>query len=87
MDQDYKADWRDWLRHLANVCFIGSYLSFERGCIVVAACCTLSGEILLMPSAFKHGSWSTILVCILFIVLAAVTICKFFFGVDLLSLF
>lgn len=86
MDQHYKADWRDLLRHLANVCFVGSYLCFERGCIIAAACCTLSGEVLLMPSAFKQKSWSTIFVCMLFIVLAAVTICKFFFDIDLLLL-
>jgi hypothetical protein len=87
MDQDYKADWRDLARHIANIFFVASYLSFERGCVIAAACCTLSGEILLIPSAFKHKSWSTVLVCFLFIILATVTICKFFFGVDLLLLF
>jgi len=76
----YKTDYRDTLRHVANFCFIGSYLSFERGHVMVGACFTLAGESLLAPSAFKHRSWSTVLVGGIFLTLALGTLTRGLLG-------
>lgn len=76
----YQTDWRDTARHVANFCFIGSYLSFERGHVMVGACFTLLGESLLAPSAFKHRSWSTILVGAIFLTLALGTLSRGLLG-------
>jgi hypothetical protein len=74
---NYQTDWRDNLRHLANVCFIGTYLFFDRAMILQGACCTIVGELLLAPSAVKHRSWSTIIVGGISLFLALRTITRF----------
>ncbi len=76
----YDTDWRDQLRHFANFAFVGSYLFFERGMLVPGACCTLTGELLLAPSAWKHKSWSTIVVGGLFFTLALGTLSRTLLG-------
>ena len=76
----YKTDWRDHIRHYSNLAFIGSYLFFEHGMVVPAACCTLMGESLLAPSAIKHRSWSTVIVGGVFLALALGTIARSFLG-------
>jgi len=72
----YRTDWRDTLRHFSNLAFVGSYLFFERGMVLPGACCTVTGEILLAPSAWKHRSWSTIAVGVVFFSLAIGTISR-----------
>jgi hypothetical protein len=79
-EMKYKTDWRDVIRHLSNLCFVGSYLFFERGMIAPAACCTIAGEIMLAPSALKQKSWSTVIVGGLFFVLALGTLSRTLFG-------
>ena len=76
----YQTDWRDTFRHFSNVCFVGSYLFFERGLVLQGACCTVVGEMFLAPSAIKHRSWSTVIVGGLFLVLALGTISRSLFG-------
>ena len=76
----YQTDWRDQLRHFSNLAFVGSYMFFERGMVVPGACCTLTGEILLAPSAIKHRSWSTVAVGTVFFVMAIGTISRSLFG-------
>jgi hypothetical protein len=73
----YKTDWRDKVRHIANMCFVLSYLNFENGHIAIAACCTLVGELLITPSALKHRSWSTVAVSAVFMVLALSTVYRY----------
>ena len=63
----YQTDWRDGFRHLSNLFFVLSYLNFENGHVVLAASCTLKGEVLLAPSAIKHRSWSTVASSALFL--------------------
>ena len=77
---NYKTDWRDTARHFSNLAFVGSYVFFERGMVVPGACCTLTGEILLAPSAIKHRSWSTVAVGTVFFVMAIGTISRSLFG-------
>ena len=72
----YKTDWRDNLRHVANVFFVCSYLCLERGHLVVGAMCTFAGETMLAPSAIKHRSWSTVAVGAMFMVLALATLTR-----------
>ena len=72
----YETDWRDTARHFSNLCFVGSYLFFERGMAVQGACCTLLGEMLLAPSAMKQRAWSTVALGSLFFVLAIGTISR-----------
>lgn len=72
----YQTTWHDQLRHFSNLAFIGSYLFFEHGMVVPAACCTLMGETLLAPSAIKQKSWSTITVGSVFLMLALGTLTK-----------
>lgn len=72
----YKTDWRDLLRHVANFCFIGSYLCLTSSLLVAGSLFTIVGECMLAPSAFKHKSWSTILVAGVFLTLAISTLCK-----------
>ena len=76
----YKTTWQDSIRHLSNLCFVGSYLFFERSMIIPAACCTLAGELMLAPSAIKQRSWSTVVVGGLFFVLALGTLSRSLFG-------
>ncbi len=76
----YQTDWRDQLRHFSNFCFIGSYLFFERGMVLQGAICTVTGELLLAPSAIKHQSWSTIVVGGVFLFLALGTITRSLLG-------
>ena len=76
----YQTDWRDQLRHFSNLAFVGSYIFFERGMVVPGACCTLTGELLLAPSAIKHRSWSTVAVGTVFFVMAIGTISRSLFG-------
>ena len=76
----YETDFRDTLRHFSNLCFVGSYLFFERGDVVPGACCTLIGEILLAPSAVKQRAWSTVALGSLFFVLAIGTISRSLFS-------
>lgn len=76
----YQTDWRDTARHFANFTFVGSYLFFERGMVLQGAFCTLTGELLLAPSAWKHRSWSTIVVGGLFFTLALGTISRTLLG-------
>ena len=77
---NYKTDWRDQLRHFSNLAFVGSYLCFERGMVLPGAFCTVTGELLLAPSAIKHRSWSTVAVGGVFLVLALGTISRSLFG-------
>jgi len=77
---NYQTDWRDNLRHLANICFIGTYLFFDRGMVLQGACCTVVGELLLSPSAIKHRSWSTVIVGGIFLFLALGTITRSLLG-------
>lgn len=70
----YQSDWRDTARHLANACFVGSYLSMTRGMLISGALFTIVGELLLAPSAFKHRSWSTVFVGGLFLLIALSTL-------------
>jgi hypothetical protein len=72
----YNVTWHDQVRHLSNVCFVGSYLCFERGLITAGACFTLMGEILLAPSAMKQKSWSTVIMGSVFGVLALGTLTR-----------
>ena len=76
----YETDWRDQCRHFSNLCFIGSYLFFERSMAVEGAVCTLIGEMLLAPSALKQRAWSTVALGGLFFVLAIGTISRSLFG-------
>ena len=76
----YQTDWRDGFRHLANLFFVLCYLNFENGHVVVAASCTLIGELLLAPSAIKHRSWSTVASSALFLGLALSTLTRTFLG-------
>ena len=76
----YQTDWRDGFRHLSNLFFVLSYLNFENGHVVAAAGCTLLGEVLLVPSAIKQKSWSTIASSALFLGLALSTLGRGFFG-------
>ena len=80
MGMKYQTDWRDTLRHFSNLAFVGSYMFFERGMVVPGACCTLTGEILLAPSAIKHRSWSTVAVGTVFFVMAIGTISRSLLG-------
>lgn len=70
----YDTDWRDTLRHIANFCFIGSYLCLSNGALVFGSLFTLVGESMLAPSALKHRSWSTVLVGGIFLALALHTL-------------
>lgn len=72
----YKTDWRDELRHVANFGFIGCYLAMERGHLAVGAVFTIVSELLLLPSALRHRSWSTILVGAIFLALACGTLSR-----------
>ena len=76
----YKVDWRDHVRHIANACFIGSYLCLTNGMLVVGSLFTIVGESLLAPSALKQRSWSTLLVCSIFLTIAVGTIARSLFG-------
>lgn len=76
----YQTDYRDTLRHFSNVAFVGSYLFFEQGMVLPGACCTITGELLLAPSAIKHRSWSTVVVGGVFLVLALGTLSRGLFG-------
>ena len=78
--KDYKTDWRDRIRHLANFCFVGSYLCLTHGNLLVGSLFTLLGESLLAPSALKHRSWSTLLVGGIFLALALSTIVRVLLG-------
>ena len=66
----YQETWQDYLRHVANLFFVLSFVNFEHGRVMTASVCTLAGELLLAPSAFKHRSWSTVATGALFIGLA-----------------
>lgn len=76
----YKVDYRDRLRHLANACFIVTYLSFEHGHVFWGALFTLLGESLLIPSAIKQKSWSTYIIAGIFIVLSLGTLSRLVIG-------
>jgi len=76
----YDTDWRDHVRHLANFCFVGSYLCLTNGYLLVGSLFTLAGESLLAPSALKHRSWSTLLVGGVFLALALSTIARVLLG-------
>lgn len=75
----YETTWHDTCRHFSNLAFIGSYLFFERGMLVYGACCTLTGEALLAPSALKQKAWSTVLLGAIFTVLAIGTLSRSLF--------
>ena len=77
---NYKEDWRDHIRHLANFGFIAAYLCLERGMLVPGAFFTIAAESMLAPSALKHKSWSTLLVCGIFLTLALRTLVRTFLG-------
>ena len=70
----YNTDWRDTFRHIANFCFIGSYLCLSNGMLIPGSLFTLVGESMLAPSALKHRLWSTVLVGGIFLVLALNTL-------------
>jgi len=73
---EYKTDYRDWLRHIANACFIVTYICFENGLVGYGALGTLIGEALIIPSAIKHKSWSTWIVAGIFIMLSLGTLSR-----------
>ena len=77
---NYKTDYRDALRNIANIAFVCSYLCFERGMVLPGALCTVTGELLLAPSAIKHRSWSTVAVSSVFLALAVGTISRSLLG-------
>ena len=77
---DYKTDWRDTARHFANFGFIGCYLCMERGYLAAGAIFTIVSELLLVPSALRHRSWSTILVGGIFLALACGTLARSLLG-------
>lgn len=72
----YQIDWRDHIRHIANVCFVLSYVCLTNGMLFVGSLFTVAGESLLAPSAFKQRSWSTLLVGGVFLFLALSTIAR-----------
>ena len=72
----YETDWRDTVRHYSNLCFIISYVCLEHAFLIAGASFTIAGELLLAPSAFKHRSWSTVAVGVVFLVLAIGTITR-----------
>jgi hypothetical protein len=74
MGMKYQTTWQDHVRHLSNVCFVCSYLFFERGMVIPGACCTLLGETLLAPSAIKQKAWSTVAIGSVFFFLAIGTL-------------
>ena len=76
----YKEDWRDHVRHVANACFVGSYICLTNGMMILGSLFTIIGESLLAPSALKQRSWSTLLVCSVFLTLAFVTIARSLLG-------
>lgn len=76
----YKEDWRDHVRHVANACFVGSYICLTNGLMVLGSLFTIAGESLLAPSALKQRSWSTLLVCSVFLFLAFSTLARGLLG-------
>lgn len=70
----YKTDWRDTLRHIANFCFVGSYICLSNSALVLGSLFTLVGETMLAPSALKHKSWSTVIVGGIFLIMALATL-------------
>ena len=76
----YRETWQDYLRHVANLFFVLSFVNFEHGNVMVASACTLTGELLLAPSAIKHRSWSTVATGALFIGLALSALGRGFLG-------
>lgn len=80
MGLNYKTDWRDNARHVANACFIGSYLCLTNGLLVAGSLFTIVGESLLAPSALKQRSWSTVIVGGIFLVLALGTLSRSLLG-------
>ncbi len=76
--KNYQTTWHDQLRHFANFGFIGSYLCLERSYLVAGALFTIASELALAPSAFKHRSWSTLLVGGIFLTLALGTLARAF---------
>ena len=76
----YQTDWRDTARHVANACFIGSYLCLSNGFLEAGSLFTLVGESLLAPSALKQRSWSTVIVGGIFLALALGTLTRCLLG-------
>ena len=76
----YKLTWHDHIRHIANACFIGSYLCLTNGMLISGSLFTIVGESLLAPSALKQRSWSTLLVCSIFLTIAVSTIARSLLG-------
>lgn len=76
----YKECWRDQARHVANACFIGSYICLTNNMMILGSLFTIVGESLLAPSALKQRSWSTLLVCSVFLTLAFATIARSLLG-------
>ena len=74
----YQVDYRDHMRHVANACFIITYLAFEQKHVVLGAVFTLLGESLLIPSAIKQKSWSTYIVAGVFIMLSLGTLSRIY---------
>ena len=76
----YQETWQDYLRHVANACFVGSYVCLSNGALVTGSVFTLVGESLLAPSALKQKSWSTMIVGGIFLTLAVSTIARVTMG-------
>lgn len=76
----YETTWHDTARHIANACFIGSYLCLSNGLLVAGSLFTLVGESLLAPSALKQRSWSTVIVGGIFLTLALGTLTRCLLG-------
>ena len=72
----YETDWKDQARHIANACFIGSYVCLTNGMLISGSLFTILGESLLAPSALKQRSWSTVLVGGVFLFLALSTLTR-----------
>ena len=53
-------------------------MCLSHGIIVPGSLFTLVGELLLLPSALKQRSWSTILVAVVFVFLALATLSREF---------
>lgn len=80
MGMNYQTTWHDNARHIANACFIGSWLCLSHNLLVAGSLFTLVGELLLAPSALKQRSWSTLLVGGIFLTLALGTLFRGLLG-------
>lgn len=72
----YNLTWQDHIRHIANFCFVASYICLVNGLMISGSLFTIVGEFLLAPSALKQRSWSTLIVCSIFLAIATHTLAR-----------